>query len=72
MRIGAKEHHATPSQVTRLYSQRLAEAGYICLAFDAAYQEAIDGEPRNTDKPPYRIEKLFLNSFSVLHSHLPL
>ena len=30
-------------QVAELYSQRMAEQGYICLAFDAAYQGASEG-----------------------------
>lgn len=36
----------------------MAEQGYICLAFDAAYQGASEGEPRNTDKPANRLEDI--------------
>lgn len=45
-------------QVAGLYSQRMAEQGYICLAFDAAYQGASGGTPRNTDKPANRMEDI--------------
>ena len=45
-------------QVAGLYSQRMAELGYICLAFDAAYQGGSEGEPRNVDKPANRIEDI--------------
>ena len=45
-------------QVAGLYSQRMAEQGYICLAFDAAYQGGSEGEPRNVDKPDSRIEDI--------------
>ena len=45
-------------QVAGLYSQRMAEQGYICLAFDAAYQGGSEGEPRNVDKPANRIEDI--------------
>ena len=45
-------------QVAGLYSQRMAEQGYICLAFDAAYQGGSEGEPPGVDKPASRIEDI--------------
>ena len=35
-----------------------AAQGYICLAFDAAYQGGSEGEPRNVDKPANRVENI--------------
>ncbi|MEI1264992.1 alpha/beta hydrolase, partial [Pseudomonas aeruginosa] len=45
-------------QVAGLYAQRLAEQGYITIAMDAAYQGGSGGEPRNVDKPAYRIDDI--------------
>lgn len=56
--VMAHPNGGVKEQVTGLYSQRMAEQGYICLAFDAAYQGASEGEPRNTDKPANRIEDI--------------
>src|SRR5690554_2843775 len=45
-------------QTAGLYAQRLAEAGYITIAADAAFQGASGGKPRHTDKPFFRVEDI--------------
>ena len=42
-------------QVSGMFAQKLAEAGYIAIACDARYQGMSGGMPRGTDKPTYRI-----------------
>lgn len=41
-----------------MYAQRLAEAGYVTIAADAAFQGASGGMPRHTDKPANRVEDI--------------
>ncbi len=56
--VVAHPNGGVKEQVAGFYAQRLAGSGYITIAADASYQGASGGEPRNVDKPAFRIEDI--------------
>lgn len=56
--VVAHPNGGVKEQVAGLYSQRLAEAGYITITADAAFQGASGGEPRHLDHPAFRVEDI--------------
>ena len=53
--VVAHPNGGSKDQVAGLYAQKLAEAGFVTIAFDARYQGESEGLPRRTDKPANRM-----------------
>ena len=53
--VVAHPNGGSKDQVAGLYAQKLAEAGFVTMAFDARYQGESGGMPRRTDKSANRM-----------------
>ncbi|AWK51047.1 alpha/beta hydrolase [Clostridium beijerinckii] len=56
--VVAHPNGGVKEQVAGLYGQCLAENGYVTIVSDASYQGASEGQPRNVDKPNFRVEDI--------------
>ena len=62
---------AVKEQSSGLYAMRMAERGFVTLAFDPSYTGESSGEPRRTASPDINTED-FLHSVFSLNYHLVL
>lgn len=56
--IAAHPNGGVKEQVAGLFAQGLAKNGYVAIAYDAAYQGASEGNPRQSDLPALRVEDI--------------
>ena len=57
--VVAHPNGGVKEQVAGLYAQNLTQIGHVTLAFDALYQGASEGSPRNVDTPTNRVEDIY-------------